>query len=142
MSATESDATDVGEDVVGDDKGDGKEEPNHAFEDVVHYKVCLDVDQVQGHMRPCKLGELEPVMPLLERTDEENEACNGQWDTCLSLWVFHSRHTDNIKHETNETMMGRKRQQNPVNEDDVLEVVDDALSVKKVHGRSQEVPIQ
>ena len=38
--------------------------------------------------------------------------------------------------------MSCKRQQDPVYEDDVLKVVDDAFAVQKVHGDSQEVPIQ
>ena len=39
-------------------------------------------------------------------------------------------------------MMGGQGQQNAVNEQDVLEVVDDALAVQKVHGGAEEVPVQ
>jgi hypothetical protein len=75
LGAAEGDAADVGEDVIGDDEGDGQEEPDHAFEDVVHDKVGLYHDQVEGHVRPGELGELESVVALLQRADEEHEAC-------------------------------------------------------------------
>lgn len=39
-------------------------------------------------------------------------------------------------------MVGREGQQNAVHEQDVLEVVDDALAVEEVHGRSEKVPVQ
>lgn len=32
-------------------------------------------DQIESHMRPCKLGKLESVVALLEGSDEEDEAC-------------------------------------------------------------------
>lgn len=38
------DTADVGPDVVRDDKAGGEEEPDHAFEDVVHNEVGLDHD--------------------------------------------------------------------------------------------------
>lgn len=39
-------------------------------------------------------------------------------------------------------MVGSQRQQDLVNEDNVLEVVDDALAVEEIHGSSQPVPVQ
>jgi hypothetical protein len=39
-------------------------------------------------------------------------------------------------------MMCRKRQQNLVHQNDVLEVVYDTLPVQKVHGGGEKVPIQ
>lgn len=77
LSAAEGDAADVGEDVVCDNEGGGKEEPDHALEDVVHDEVCLHHNQIQCHMRPSKLGELKAVVALLERGDEEHEACQA-----------------------------------------------------------------
>jgi hypothetical protein len=74
LGATESDAADVGEDVVGNDKRDGKEEPDHAFENVVDDELRLDNDKVQGQMSPCELGELELVVALFERCDEQDKA--------------------------------------------------------------------
>ena len=74
MCAAKCDAADVGEDVVGYDEGGWKEEPNHAFEDVVHYKMCLDDNKVEGHMCPGELGELKAVVTLLKRANEEYEA--------------------------------------------------------------------
>lgn len=66
MGTAESDAADVGEDVVGDDEGYGEEEPDHAFENVVHDEVGLDDDEVEGHVCPCELGELESVVAFLQ----------------------------------------------------------------------------
>lgn len=39
-------------------------------------------------------------------------------------------------------MVGRQGEQDSVNEQDVLEVVDDALAVQEVHGSAEEVPVQ
>ena len=39
-------------------------------------------------------------------------------------------------------MVGGQGEQDPVNEQNVLEVVDDALAVQEVHGSAQEVPVQ
>ena len=75
---TEGDATDVREDVIGNDKGGGKKEPNHAFEDVIHYEMCLNVDEDESHVRPCELGELKAVMALLQGTDEKDKTYIGQ----------------------------------------------------------------
>lgn len=66
MSSAESDAADVGEDIVGNNKTDGQEEPDHAFKDVVHDEMGLDNDQIEGHVCPAELGELESVVPFLE----------------------------------------------------------------------------
>jgi hypothetical protein len=49
--------------------------------------------------------------------------------------------TKNVQHETQETMVGCEWQQYPIHQQNMLEIVDDALSVKEVHGRSQEVPV-
>lgn len=74
LSATESNTADVGPDIVGDDQGGGEEEPDHALEDVVHDEMGLHNDEVESHMRPGKVGELELVVSSLERGDEKNEA--------------------------------------------------------------------
>lgn len=73
LSATESNTADVGEDIVRNHQGRGQEEPNHAFQDVVHDKVRLHDDQVERHVRPGPLGELEAVVALLQGCDEEDE---------------------------------------------------------------------
>ena len=44
LSTPEGDPAYVGEDVVGYDECGGEEEPDHSFEYVVHYEVCLDYD--------------------------------------------------------------------------------------------------
>jgi hypothetical protein len=74
LCATKSDTADVGEDIVGDDQADGQEEPDHALEDVVHDEVRLHDNEVESHVSPSKLSELELVVTLLERTNEEDEA--------------------------------------------------------------------
>lgn len=74
MCATKCDAADVGKDVVGDDEGGWQEEPNHAFEDVVHDEMGLEDNQVECHVCPGELGELKAVVTLLKRADEEYEA--------------------------------------------------------------------
>ena len=38
--------------------------------------------------------------------------------------------------------MRRKRQQDPVNQHDVLEIVDHAFTVEKVHRRAEKIPVQ
>lgn len=75
LRAPECDADQVGEDVVRDDQADRQEKPDHPFEDVVHDEVRLHDDQIERHVRPRKLGELESIVTLLERADEEDEAC-------------------------------------------------------------------
>lgn len=79
LGATESDTTDVCEDIVGDDKADWQEEPDHALKDVVHDEVRLHDNQVESHVSPSELGELELVVTLLERANEEDEA----WDVLV-----------------------------------------------------------
>lgn len=74
LSTSKCNTTDIGEDIVGNDQRSGEEEPNHALENVVHHKVSLDNNQVQRHVSPSKLGELEPIVSLLQRSDEEHEA--------------------------------------------------------------------
>lgn len=74
LGATKGDTADVGKDIVRDDERGGKEEPDHALQDVVHDKMGLNDDQVERHMRPCELGELEPVLSFLQGRDEEDEA--------------------------------------------------------------------
>lgn len=39
-------------------------------------------------------------------------------------------------------MVGSQRKKHLVNKDNVLKVVDDALSIEKVHGGGQKVPVQ
>ena len=74
LRTTESDTTNVSEDIVGDDQADWQEEPDHALKDVVHDKVRLHDNKIQGHVSPGELGELELVVTLLERANKEDEA--------------------------------------------------------------------
>ena len=46
LCLAESDAADVGEDIVRDDEGCWEKEPNHALEYIVHDEMGLDNDQV------------------------------------------------------------------------------------------------
>lgn len=93
-------------------------------------------------MRPCELCELEAVVPLLERTNEEDETYASQWNATSNGRYRKSRCTNDIEHEANESMMGCERQEYSINENYVLEVVNDALSVEEVHGRPQEIPVE
>jgi hypothetical protein len=58
-------ATNVCKDIIANDQGDGQEEPDHSFKDIVHDKVRLNDNEVQSHMRPRELSELETVMTCL-----------------------------------------------------------------------------
>ena len=78
LGAAKGDAADVGEDVVGDDESGGEEEPDHALEDVVHDEVGLEDDEVEGHVRPGEVGELELVVAGLEGCDEKDEAWEAE----------------------------------------------------------------
>ena len=122
LGAAEGDAADVGEDVVGDDEADGEEEPDHAFEDVVHDEVGLNHDQVEGHVCPAELGELEAIVAFLQGANEEDE-------------------THDVEHEADEAVVSGEREEDFVDQDDALEVVDDAFAVEEVHGGCEEVPV-
>lgn len=74
LCAAESDTADVRKDIVGDDQADRQEEPDHALENVVHDEVRLHDNQVESHVSRSELSELELVVTLLERTNEEDEA--------------------------------------------------------------------
>lgn len=74
LRPSKRDSTNVGKDVVDDDQAHGQEEPDHALEDIVHDEVRLHHDQVQSHVSPSELGELELVMAFLQRSNEEHEA--------------------------------------------------------------------
>lgn len=116
LGTAKGDAADVGEDVIGDDQADGEEEPDHAFEDVVHDEMGLYHDQVESHVCPAELGELEAVVALFKGADEEDEA-------------------HDVEHEADEAVVGCKWEENFVNKDYVFEVVDDAFPVEEVHRR-------
>ena len=65
MSTAEGDPTDVGPYIVCYDQGARQKEPDHALKNVVHNEMRLDDDQVERHVRPCKLSELEAIMAFL-----------------------------------------------------------------------------
>ena len=106
-SATKRDTADVGPDIVGDYKRRRQEEPYHALENIVHHEVCLEYYQKQSHMCPSKLSKLSSVEGFLQRSDEENEACNMLADASIGR---DRCHTHDVHHEADEAMMGRKRQ--------------------------------
>lgn len=89
LCTAESDTADIGEDIVGDDKADGQEEPDHALKDVVHDEVGLYNDQIERHVGPGELSELELVVALLERSDEENEACSTSVIYSFSMTILY-----------------------------------------------------
>lgn len=143
LCATKSDTTDVGKDIVGDDQADRQEEPDHAFKDVVHDKVRLHDNQVESHVSPGELSELELVVTLLKRTDEEDEA----WVMLVLVRIMcllpcSRKLTHDVEHKRDKSVVCRERQKNLVHQDDVLEVVDHTLAVQEVHGGSEEVPVE
>lgn len=73
LRATKGKTADVGKNIVRDHQGCRQEEPNHTLQDVIHDKVRLHDDQIERHMCPGPLGELEAVVALLERCDEKDE---------------------------------------------------------------------
>ena len=74
-------------------------------------------------MGPGEVGELELEVAGLEVGDEEDE-------------------TDDVEHEADEAVVGGEWGEHAVDEDDVLEVIDDALAVEEVHGTGQPVPVE
>lgn len=74
-------------------------------------------------MSPGELGELKLVVAFLQRPDEENES-------------------DNVEHESNESVVSRQREKNLVDQQDVLEVVDDTFTVEIIHCGAQKIPVQ
>lgn len=75
--SAKGDAAEVGPDVVGNDHGNGQDEPDEALEDVVNDEMRLSNNQEKGHVGPGELRELELVVALLQGGDEEDEACSG-----------------------------------------------------------------
>jgi hypothetical protein len=74
LGASESDATDVGEDIVCNDQCGWEEKPYQAFKDVVKHEVGLYDDKVEGDMCPREHCELEFVVAFLEGADKEDES--------------------------------------------------------------------
>jgi hypothetical protein len=118
-----SDSTEVCPNVVCYNHRDGQDEPDEAFQDVVDDEMRLSHDQEQSHVGPGELRELELVVALLQRVDEEDEA-------------------NNVQHERDEPVVCCQGKQDAVHQQDVLEIVYHALAVQKVHGRPEKVPVQ
>lgn len=78
LRSPKADTAYISKNVIGDDQRSREEEPDHALEDVVHDKVGLDNNQIQSHVRPGKLGELESVVSLLQRSNEEHESYRAE----------------------------------------------------------------
>ena len=74
LSPAERNAANIGEDVIGDDQRDRDEKPDHALEDIIHNEMRLHDDQVERHVCPRELSELEAVVTFLEGSDEEDKA--------------------------------------------------------------------
>jgi len=123
LCLSKGNSTDVCENVVDDDQTDREEEPDHSLKDVVHDEMSLDDNEVESHVCPCELGELELVVSFLEGAHKEDEA-------------------HNIEHEADESMVRSEWQQHTIDQHNMLEVVNDAFSIEKVHGGTQEIPVQ
>lgn len=123
MCPAEGDTANVGEYVVADDEGSRQEEPDHALENVVHNEVGLNYNKVKGHVRPGEVGELEFKVACFQVGDKEDEA-------------------NYVEDEADEAMMGGEGKQHAVDEHNVLEVVNDRLSIEKIHGGNKPVPVE
>lgn len=75
LRSPKSYAANIGKDVIGYYKRGRKEKPNHALEDVVHYEMSLDDDQIQRHVRPGELGKLKTIVAFREGANKKDEAC-------------------------------------------------------------------
>ncbi len=76
MRSPDCDTNEIGKNVVANDKGHRQEEPNHSLKHVVHDEMGLYYDQVESHVRPCKLGKLESVVSGLQGCYEEHKSCD------------------------------------------------------------------
>lgn len=74
MGTSKENTANVSEDIVGDNQSSGQEEPDHALENVVHDEMSLNHNEVQSHVCPSKVGELELVVTSLKRSDKEDES--------------------------------------------------------------------
>ena len=52
------------------------------------------------------------------------------------------KHTDHIKHKTDKPMMRSKRQQHPIDQHDMLKIINDTLAIEEIHSGAEEIPIQ
>lgn len=50
--------------------------------------------------------------------------------------------TKDVEHKADKAMVSSQREKHFVNKDNVLKVINDALSIEKVHGGGQEIPVQ
>lgn len=50
--------------------------------------------------------------------------------------------THDVERKANEPVVCRQRQKHLVDQQNMLEIVDDAFSVEKIHGRREKVPVQ
>lgn len=81
---------DVCKHIVCDDKTDWNQEPVDTLEKIVDDEMSLANDQDQSHVGEAELAELESVLTFLKTTNEPDES-------------------NNVEHETDESVMRRKR---------------------------------
>ena len=95
-------------------------------------------------MRPSELCELETIVAFLERSHEENEACNGSLRTGSLLQSEHLAGclTNDIKHEADKAVVGCERKQDFIHKNNMLKVVYYAFSIEKVHSGPKKIPIE
>lgn len=53
-----------------------------------------------------------------------------------------AQRTEDVEKKTDEAMVGCEGKQNPIHQNNMLEVVNDRLAVEKVHGSRKPVPVQ
>lgn len=119
-----SDATQVGENVVGNDEAGGHKEPEKTLEDVVDDEVGLDHAKQQSHVGEAELGELEPVVVLFQGGDKEHKA-------------------KYVQAVGQESVVQEKRVEGVFQVRVVLlDESDDVLALQKVDGGGEEVPVE
>lgn len=123
LRTTKHNPANVGKNIVRNHERGGQEEPDHTLQHVVHDKMRLHDDQVERHMGPRELRELEAVVALFQGSDEENK-------------------THHIEHEADEAVVGRQGQQHLVHQQNMLKVIDNAFSIQEIHGGRQKIPVQ
>jgi hypothetical protein len=96
-------------------------------------------DEKQSHVSPGKLCELKSVVALLQRAHKEDETCKA-----LDRRVrgANREFTNNVQHKAYEPVVSSQGKKNPIDQQDVFEVVDDTFSIEKIHDSAQEIPVQ
>jgi hypothetical protein len=103
--------------------------------------VARDDNDEEAHVDPAEKRKLLAEVRLLEVGDKADEA----WGIVeRSAWLAGDCRrgflTNNVEHKADEAVIARKDGEDRVDKDNVLEVVDDRLSIEEEVGDREEVP--